>query len=246
MWRSLLFIPTLSEAFLAKAHQRGADGIILDLEDSIPPTRKQDARQCLADAVNRLRQHPIDVLVRINAPWRLAVRDLEAAVMLGVSAIIAPKVAGPDHVEALAETLAELEAERGITDRIGLIGLLETPRAVLHAEAIAKSTRMRGLVLGGEDFALAMGAPPTVDLLKQPCQHVALAAKAAGCAALGYPGSIAEFQDLAAFRGYAGMGAALGLRRRICDSSRAGRNFKRGFYPELRGNRIRAPLCCGV
>ena len=52
-WRSLLFVPVLSERFLAKAHERGADAIILDLEDSILPARKADARAALSAAVPR-------------------------------------------------------------------------------------------------------------------------------------------------------------------------------------------------
>ena len=51
-WRSLMFVPVLSERFLAKAHERGADAIILDLEDSILPTRKADARAALSAAVH--------------------------------------------------------------------------------------------------------------------------------------------------------------------------------------------------
>lgn len=213
MWRSLLFIPATADNFLAKAHQRGADAIILDLEDSIPADRKAQARHCIAAAVARLRAHGLDVLVRINAPWRLAVRDLEAAVLEGVTAIMAPKVAGPDHVNALDETIAELESERGLASgSVKLIGLIETPAALLQAAAIARaSPRLQALTLGGEDFALALGAAPSIELLRQPCQDLQIACKAAGRDALGHPGSIAEFRDLAAYRRSVEAGRDLGF-----------------------------------
>ena len=51
LWRSMLYVPATAEKFLAKAAGRGADGILIDLEDSIPPSRKADARAALARAV---------------------------------------------------------------------------------------------------------------------------------------------------------------------------------------------------
>lgn len=212
MWRSLLFIPALADKFLAKAHQRGADGIILDLEDSIAPARKTDARRALAGAISKLRPHRLDILVRINAGWRLAVRDLEAAVTAGVSTIVVPKAANAGHIKALDEIIGELEIEQGLPGgAIGLFALIETPAALLKVEEIAQaSPRMRALTLGAEDFALAMGAEPGPTLLSGPCQAVVIAAKAAGCAALGHPGSIAEFSDLEAFRSAVRLGRELG------------------------------------
>lgn len=212
MWRSLLFIPVLSESFLAKAHQRGADAIILDMEDSIAVDRKAEARERLADAVALLQEKQVEVVVRINAPWRLAVRDLEAAVINGVSTLIIPKVANAGHLQALDETISELERERALpVGSIGLIALIETPDALLRIHEIAVACpRLRGLTLGGEDFSLALGATPSLELLKQPCQMVTIAAKAAGRLALGYPGSIAEFRDLTAFRQGVEIGLAQG------------------------------------
>ena len=88
-------MPVLSERFLAKAHERGADAIILDLEDSILPTRKADARAALPAAVPRVAQKGAAVVVRINRPIDLAVADIAASVMPGVAGLMLPKVMGP-------------------------------------------------------------------------------------------------------------------------------------------------------
>lgn len=63
---SLLFIPTLNDKFVASAHTRGADGVILDLEDSVIAERKIEARQALDVAVNAIRQHGVPVLVALH------------------------------------------------------------------------------------------------------------------------------------------------------------------------------------
>jgi citrate lyase subunit beta/citryl-CoA lyase len=86
MWRSLLFVPTLEERFVAKAGSRGADALVLDLEASIAPDRKDEARKALPEAVNKL-SADLPVTVRINPLWMAAIKDLEASVLPGVEAI---------------------------------------------------------------------------------------------------------------------------------------------------------------
>ena len=80
VWRSALFVPANVERFVAKAIDRGADALIIDLEDSIPLAQKDAARALVPGIVKRFRDtgHS-DVMVRINQPLELAVRDLEAA-----------------------------------------------------------------------------------------------------------------------------------------------------------------------
>ena len=114
VWRSLLYVPVNVPRFVDKAHTRGADGIILDLEDSIPPGEKVSARALLEDAAARIAGTGTDVLVRINRPLDLAVRDIEAAVCRHVTALFLPKVHSPQHVQLLAELVDAVEATRGM------------------------------------------------------------------------------------------------------------------------------------
>src|SRR5262245_40809753 len=104
-WRSLLFVPVTREKFVAGAHTRGADAIILDLEDSVPEADKARGRSLLVGA---------EVLVRINRPWLHAVRDIEAAVSPEVTALMCPKVESPEHLGVIAEMLTALESQRGL------------------------------------------------------------------------------------------------------------------------------------
>ena len=92
LWRSALFVPANVEKFVAKAHTRGADAIILDLEDSVILSEKDNARNVVPTAAATVAAQGLDVLVRINRPWRLAVRDLEAAVCKDVHTIAVPTI----------------------------------------------------------------------------------------------------------------------------------------------------------
>ena len=105
VWRSLLYVPVNVERFVAKAHERGADAIQLDLEDSVPPADKASARKLVPEAAKRVRQRGADVVVRINQPLRLAVPDLEACIGPDVDALALPKVDSAGHVRLLAEAI---------------------------------------------------------------------------------------------------------------------------------------------
>src|SRR5258708_23769474 len=137
-WRSLLFVPATSERFVPKAHTRGADAIILDLEDSILPVNKAAARAALPAAVPRVAQGGADVVVRINRPLDLAVADIAASVMPGVAALMLPKVMGPEHVRLLAELVTAREAALGMPiGHTRFLALIESPTALPHPFAIA-------------------------------------------------------------------------------------------------------------
>jgi len=200
-WRSLLYVPVNRPRFVAKALSTGADAIQLDLEDSIAPSEKDEARRLLPEAVDRLAAAGADVVVRINRPWRLAVRDLEVAVRPGVCALALPKVPGAEHVAACAEIVAELEVEAGLAPgSVRFIVMIETAAALFRAREIAAADpRVLALVLGTEDFATDVGIAPDPDLLTGPNQTVVIAARAAGVLPFGLVGTVAEYGDEAAF-----------------------------------------------
>ena len=201
-WRSLLFVPVVRDRFVASAHTRGADGIILDLEDSVPEAQKNRARELVTAAAKEVSKGGADVLVRINRPWHQAFRDIEAAVGPGVMALMCPKVESPEHLGVIAELLDTVEAARGL--KVGhtrLVALVETADAYFRMREIAKATpRLVALSLGAEDFALAVGMEPIGETLEAPKQTMIIAARAAGILPLGFMGTVADFGDLDAFR----------------------------------------------
>ena len=202
VWRSLLYVPVNVEKYVAKAHERGADCILLDLEDSVPVHEKDNARKLVAAAAKRVRRGGADVAVRINRPDAMAPRDLEAAVGPEVNAIAVTKVDDAAHLKRLDEIVAKLESKRGLRPgHTRFIAMVETPAAFFKMPEIAAAVeRNAAMDIGGEDFALENGMEPTEEALLMPKQQMIYAARSAGIMPLGYIASVASFGDLSAFR----------------------------------------------
>ncbi|MEO5695210.1 MAG: CoA ester lyase [Usitatibacter sp.] len=202
IWRSMMFVPVNVEKFVEAAHTRGADVIILDLEDSILPKDKAHARTLVTAAAPRVARSGADVLVRVNRQWRLCLADLEAIVGAGVYGLMLPKTESPEHVHMVAEVLDELEAERGLArGHTRIVAMIEGAAAFFRIHEIAAAhPRIVALTLGSEDFALSAGMVPEPEGLFYPKQQVVFAARAAGVLPLGFVGTVADFKDLDAFR----------------------------------------------
>jgi len=217
-WRSLLYVPVTADRFVAKAHERGADAVILELEDAVAPARKASARALVRAAAATVAQGGVDVLVRINRPWRLAVRDVEAAVDASVRALVLPKVDSAEHVVALAEVAASVEEERGLpVGHTLFFPRIEGPKGLLDVAGIAAAhPRVVAIGLGSSDFTIATGMEAGGDGNVIASFAVVTAAVAAGRVPIGLVGSITEFGDLDAFRRVAERSRALGLRGAPC------------------------------
>jgi citrate lyase subunit beta / citryl-CoA lyase len=198
VWRSMLYVPVNVEKYVSKAHTRGADAIILDLEDSIAVADKASARELVGDAAAHVGRGGADVLVRINRPLDLAVRDIETAISPAVRALMVPKVDSASHVRLLAEVAESAEARAGMPQgSTRFVVMVETAEAFARAYEIAAAhPRNVGITLGGEDFALATGSLPDPDVLLYPKQQIIFAAAAAGIMPLGVIGTVADYQDV--------------------------------------------------
>lgn len=160
--RSLLFVPGDSERKLAKAESAGADALVLDLEDSVDPSRLNLARDMVREYLKSQKDAGPALWVRINPlSSNLALGDL-AAVIQGIPAgIFLPKGCGARDISLLDHYLSALEAREGI--RPGSIGILpvstETPQALFELGGYSGSSeRLRALTWGAEDLAAALGA----------------------------------------------------------------------------------------
>jgi citrate lyase subunit beta/citryl-CoA lyase len=202
VWRSLLYVPVNVEKFVDKAHTRGADCIQLDLEDSVPPAQKAQARTLVEKAAARVRRGGADVVVRINQPLALAVRDLEHSVLPDVDGIACTKIDSASHVKLLDELVSDLEEKRGM--KIGhtrFITMIETADAFSRIDEIPRaSPRVAAMNIGGEDFALDCAMQPDEDVLLHPKQRMIIAARGARVMPLGFIGTVADFSDWERFR----------------------------------------------
>jgi len=202
-------MPGSNARALEKARSLPADGLILDLEDAVAPDAKVSARDQVREAILAGGYAPREVILRVNGmatPWGHA--DLEAAATAGADAVLLPKV---ESADAVRQALAVLDGAGGPAD-LPLWCMMETPRAMLRAEAIAgASPRVACLVMGTSDLAKELHAAHTA--LRLPMLTALslclLAARAHGLAIL--DGVHLDLQDEEGFAAACGQGAELGF-----------------------------------
>jgi citrate lyase subunit beta/citryl-CoA lyase len=181
--RSMLFMPGSNPRALEKARTLPADGLIFDLEDSVAPERKAQARQAVVEALRDARAGAYgtrEIVVRVNGldtPWGAA--DAAALVDGGAAALLFPKIRSPQDVDAACAAMAD--APPGLR----LWAMIETAGGVLEAGAIAArgpASRLSAFVLGLNDLAreTRVAPGPARANLTPWILHCALAARAHG------------------------------------------------------------------
>ena len=189
--RSYLYVPGHRADMLAKAAGRGADALIVDLEDAVPADAKADARAA-AEAFLNDRPAGVDVWVRVNA-GPLLEEDVRAIAPARPEGVLLPKVSSADDVVRLDVLLGEGDA--------AVVPLIETASGVLDAPAIARAPRVVRLAIGEADLSAELGIVPSDDqreLVPMRAQIVLASAAAKIAAPIG-PVST-DFADLGAFR----------------------------------------------
>ncbi len=160
--RSFLFVPGNKAAWIEKAVSSGADALILDLEDSVPPAEKEAARQTVASKIAWLAEQEQRVYVRINrSPHLYDLDDLLAVVRPGAEGIFISKPNGCEDVDTASAMIAEAEMRNGLAiGSVTLIPLLETAKALQFAYEIACRPRVSAIVgasAKNADVARALG-----------------------------------------------------------------------------------------
>lgn len=175
-WRSVLFVPGTSRERFDKAFASGADAVVLDLEDGVETTRKDEARKAIAGWLAAPASGRAERLVRVNALGSAFIAgDLSwlATVDGRYDGLVLPKVESPEQVARLA---------RAISSR-RVIPLLETAKGIVHAAAIMSADAdIPAVLFGAEDLTAELGIPRTVEgeELLYARSQVVMAAVAAG------------------------------------------------------------------
>jgi citrate lyase subunit beta/citryl-CoA lyase len=173
--RSILYMPGSNARALDKAKTLAADGVVLDLEDSVAPDAKAAARDSVAAVVKAGGFGAREVFIRINAidtEWHA--EDLMAAAHAGPDAILVPKISDPAQLEQVGRRLLDM----GTPHKTRVWAMIESPLAVFNVLAIAgaaqdSETRLAGFVLGTNDLAkdtrarLVAGRFPMIGWLMQ-------------------------------------------------------------------------------
>lgn len=149
-YRSVLYIPGSKTRALEKAQGLPVDAIIFDLEDAVSPDEKVAARELLAETLRTADYGPRKCIVRVNgADTAWGADDLATFIDVAPDAILLPKVED-------AATVADLAAR--VSGNTKIWAMMETPRGILNAAAIAAAPKMEGFVMGTNDLAKDLGS----------------------------------------------------------------------------------------
>lgn len=156
--RSHLYVPGDRPLMLAGAAGRGADTLILDLEDAVAPSAKAAAREAVGAHLSAAGAAAAPQLwVRVNS-WPACLADLDAVVGPALRGVCLAKTRDAAEVARVAGELSRLEAERGIEPGTIVVSpLLETAAAVLRAAEIAAAPRVARLQVGEADLKVDLG-----------------------------------------------------------------------------------------
>lgn len=200
--RSILFVPGHREGWAEKAVAAGADGVILDLEDSVPLGLKEEARRVVAASIRTLAKgsRKVGVYVRLNAlETGMSGDDIASVAIEGLDGFVLPKTYGARDIVAFDALVTYFERRNGVkAGSIEFLLSLETAQAYAECEQmIAASPRVATLFAGtakDADVSRSLGFQFTPDGLETVYlrSRAVLATRAAG---LQFP-IVGVFQDL--------------------------------------------------
>lgn len=162
--RSKLFVPVNREKFVEKAWTRGADCIILDLEDAVAPADKASARKMVKDVIPIVNRGGAEVQVRINREYEE--EDLDAVMVPGLDGIMIPKPESAEEIRRIDGIVTRLEKERGLpSGKVYFDLIVETAVGVVEINRLAKaSPRITQMNIGQGDLSVSMGFPRFIAL----------------------------------------------------------------------------------
>jgi len=207
--RSVLYMPGSNARALEKGRTLGADALILDIEDSIAPEAKAEARSGIASALAEGGYGPREIAIRVNSldsDW--GTEDLRAVAVMGADAVVLPKV---ENAETVQTARSILDAA-GAPATLGIWCMMETPLGILNAREIAfADPSVRCLAMGTSDLAKDLRCRHTPDRAPflYALEHCIMVARAAGIAIL--DGVHLDLSDDEGFRASCVQGRDLGM-----------------------------------
>jgi citrate lyase subunit beta/citryl-CoA lyase len=158
---SRLYLPGNTPSMMINAGLHSADGIILDLEDSVSPEKKDEARILVRNALRQINFNSAERMVRINQGER-GMKDLEFIIPHNVNLILIPKCEDAETVRKIESRISEIKAKEKLTNPVYLMPIIETALGVEMAFEIARSAAaVVAIAVGLEDLTADLGVPRT-------------------------------------------------------------------------------------
>ena len=211
--RSVLSVPAINRRALDKLSSLDCDAVIFDLEDSVSPEKKAEARENLRTFFSAAPLPGKERIIRINAlSSNFGAEDMALVAELEPDAVLLPKVNEPQDVTGVSDRLAEADAP----ETLRIWAMIETPRGILNAAAIAEAGRTAGsrldcFVVGLNDLRKETGVLPQPGrtYLVPWLMQVVLAVSAYGLEAI--DSVFNDFRDVEALEAECAQGVAMGF-----------------------------------
>jgi len=211
--RALLYMPGDDWKKIVKGLSLDVDCICMDMEDGVALSRKSEARTTVCKALSELNFGTKEKLLRINAIGSgLEQDDLQAVLPCCPDGIVIPKIESLDQIRWGSEIIEAAELANDLPlNSIRILAGVETGKGILNLREIVSHPRLDGILFGGEDFALSVGATRTessIELL------YARQAVVTACAAYGLQAVdmvTIDFKDIERVRRESEFGAVLGF-----------------------------------
>ena len=213
--RSVLFVPGDQPRRVEKALKSEADAICVDLEDAVAPQHKTTAREQLPHYVSTAQHSHRRLWVRLNSELSNCAKDL-AALPKGIEALVLPKAHGWSQIQWVLEAIRQADGPQQTA--VGLIPMVEDlpALAALQAHSPSNTLEILALALGGEDLAISLGVQPLPAVLSHGFFELIQIAEKVGVPVLGFPGCIAELQDLERLSAEITLGRQMGAKGAFC------------------------------
>jgi citrate lyase subunit beta/citryl-CoA lyase len=228
---SRLYIPGNTPAMMINAGLHSADGIILDLEDSVAPEKKDEARILVRNALRSIDFGGAERMVRINQGER-GIRDLECIIPHNVNLILVPKSECPENIRVIDETINKIKGEHQLTDPVYLMPIIESTMGVEKAFEIAgASENIVAMAVGLEDLTADLGVSRTREGLETLYARMRIvnASKARGIQPI--DSVFSDVSDMEALEKNVSMSKSLGFEGMGCVHPRQIPVVKKGFSP---------------
>ena len=204
--RSALYMPGINQKAMDKALNLDCDAVVLDLEDAVEVSKKEDSRQLVIRQIENNDYGPRVVVVRVNdlgTKW--GEQDVAAVANLPIQAILVPKVSEIRDISRMVDLLNRLGSELPIWI------MVETPLAIININELARQPRVTALVMGTSDLVVDLCAEHLEERqnISYALQRSIIAARAFGKKIL--DGVHLDFRDLDSLRNVCGLGKSMGF-----------------------------------
>ncbi len=179
---SRLYLPGNSPGMFLNAGLHSPDGVILDLEDSVAPDRKDEARILVRNALRAVNFYGAERMIRINQGER-GMEDLEALIPHNVQLVLIPKCENGETVQTVDRKIREIKAGEGQNETVFLMPIIESAAGVEHAMEIATASgSVVAMAIGLEDYTADLGVQRTKEGKESlyARNRIVVAARAAG------------------------------------------------------------------